>query len=146
MELIRKEFNFPQRYDQSLMERQNKRESEILRRKNEDEGLYNNRPKLDNPFELEEEKLLKLANKEEVNEILNYISFSKIEENNKLLNKNFKCIICLNEYKIRDKIATLPCFHIFHKNCFEKWMIEKRWCPICKFNMSLESILSLYEK
>ena len=144
MESIRKEFNFPKRYDKTLMERQNKREMEILGRKNDDDVEYNNRPQLENPFELEEEKLLKLVNKEEVNEILHYISLSKIEENNKLLNKDFKCMICLNDYKIRDRIATLPCFHIFHKNCFEKWMIEKRWCPICKFSMSLESILSLY--
>lgn len=44
-----------------------------------------------------------------------------------------KCIICMENYKIDDTVKTLPCFHIFHKNCIEGWFNNnKNNCPICK--------------
>ena len=44
-----------------------------------------------------------------------------------------KCIICMENYKINDLIKTLPCFHLFHKDCIEGWFnSNKNNCPICK--------------
>ena len=53
-------------------------------------------------------------------------------EDNK--NENFeKCVICMEKYKINDDVKTLPCFHIFHKECIEQWLkAGKDTCPICK--------------
>ena len=49
-------------------------------------------------------------------------------------NENFeKCIICMEKYVLNDEVETLPCFHIFHKDCIEHWLkAGKDTCPICK--------------
>lgn len=41
------------------------------------------------------------------------------------------CTICLCEYKPRDSIMTLPCFHEFHESCVREWLGNKLVCPIC---------------
>ena len=74
-------------------------------------------------------------------EILKYIPSSTIKEP-KNPSDNNKCVICLSEFQVGEKESTLPCLHIFHSNCIEKWIIEKKWCPICKYNLNLDSILS----
>lgn len=57
---------------------------------------------------------------------------SSQKEDNK--NENFeKCVICMEKYVINDEVETLPCFHIFHKECIEHWLkAGKDSCPICK--------------
>lgn len=32
------------------------------------------------------------------------------------------CDICLNEYKLDDKLRTIPCLHRFHTKCIDKWL------------------------
>ena len=118
---INNEFLRPTRYNANYMERLNKRENDILARRNHDFEIVN-RPRLEEPSD-EESK-----NKNEVDNLIKTIPNSKIEKDN----KNLKCIICLNGFKIGDKESTLPCMHIFHYNCLKNWMYEQRWCPICK--------------
>lgn len=44
-----------------------------------------------------------------------------------------KCVICLEEYKNMDEVATMKaCKHDFHVNCIKKWLSMKNMCPICK--------------
>ena len=43
-----------------------------------------------------------------------------------------KCIICLNNYKIHDKISYLPCLHLFHNGCIKEWLKRSNKCPLCK--------------
>ncbi|XP_062515400.1 RING finger protein 215-like isoform X2 [Corticium candelabrum] len=45
------------------------------------------------------------------------------------------CAICLDEYSFRQVLRTLPCKHSFHRNCVDVWLISKRTCPLCKFNI-----------
>ena len=125
------------------MERQNRRERILLGRRNNDLG-YSNRPRLENPFsesENEDEEQ-NLNDKKEIEEIINFIPTSIIKEENKLNNNNYKCMICLSNFKIGDKESILPCLHIFHSKCIEKWILRAKTCPICKFDISLESLLS----
>jgi hypothetical protein len=44
----------------------------------------------------------------------------------------FRCVICQMEYKRGDKRITLPCKHLYHANCGNKWLsINKaRYLPI----------------
>ena len=57
---------------------------------------------------------------------------SSQKEDNK--NENFeKCVICMEKYKLDEEVETLPCFHIFHKDCIDQWLkAGKDTCPICK--------------
>jgi hypothetical protein len=52
-----------------------------------------------------------------------------------------KCVICMENYKENDEVETLPCFHIFHKNCIEQWFNNNNNnCPICKNDITNEGI------
>ncbi|CAD5334665.1 unnamed protein product [Arabidopsis thaliana] len=43
-----------------------------------------------------------------------------------------QCSICLMEYAKGDKITTLPCKHIYHKDCISQWLKQNKVCCICK--------------
>tara|TARA_B110000902_G_scaffold261494_2_gene336379 strand:+ start:49 stop:405 length:357 start_codon:yes stop_codon:yes gene_type:complete len=73
--------------------------------------------------------------------------FKKIKESYRL-NKKIKkingsdlenlineCSICLEEYKINEKIMILDCDHIYHKECINLWLNENHNCPICRENI-----------
>ncbi|KAJ6827934.1 putative E3 ubiquitin-protein ligase HIP1 [Iris pallida] len=42
------------------------------------------------------------------------------------------CIICLEEYKHKERLGKLKCGHNFHASCIKKWLLIKNVCPICK--------------
>ena len=60
-----------------------------------------------------------------------FMEVSQKEENK---NEQFqKCVICMEKYQINDEVKTLPCFHIFHKDCIDQWLkAGNDSCPICK--------------
>ena len=80
--------------------------------------------------------------RDDYNEIIKYIPSNTINKAKNPSDINSKCIICLAELKIGEKESTLPCLHIFHSNCIENWLKQKRTCPICKLEISLVSFLS----
>ena len=45
---------------------------------------------------------------------------------------NDRCTICLSNFVDGDKVRTLPCFHVFHKECIDEWLQRNQTCPICK--------------
>lgn len=42
------------------------------------------------------------------------------------------CVICLEEYKDRDRLGRLSCGHEYHVSCIKNWLLIKNACPICK--------------
>lgn len=42
------------------------------------------------------------------------------------------CCICLNNMKLKDLVSRLPCKHIIHYKCLEKWCEVKTECPFCR--------------
>lgn len=46
------------------------------------------------------------------------------------------CSICMDTFKTRESIITLPCFHTFHEICCRQWIKEKSVCPICMIDVS----------
>lgn len=48
------------------------------------------------------------------------------------LGEQTKCLICLEEFKDGDDLKTLPCLHIYHQKCIERWLGTDNSCPICK--------------
>ena len=92
----------------------------------------------DNNLNDKKESLFKESDAEE---ILRYIPNSVVKEEKTKNDNNYKCLICLYEFKIGDKVSTLPCLHIFHIECLKNWIIRNRSCPICKYDCSLDSLL-----
>ncbi len=43
-----------------------------------------------------------------------------------------ECSICLEEYRSDDRVAVLPCNHVFHLNCVRDWVGMHNNCPLCR--------------
>ena len=42
------------------------------------------------------------------------------------------CSICLSEFADSDSQKFLSCFHVFHSQCINTWLIQNPRCPICR--------------
>ncbi|KAK7272034.1 hypothetical protein RJT34_28388 [Clitoria ternatea] len=42
-----------------------------------------------------------------------------------------RCVICQMEYKRGDKRITLPCKHVYHASCANRWLSINKACPMC---------------
>ncbi|GKV35753.1 hypothetical protein SLEP1_g43974 [Rubroshorea leprosula] len=42
------------------------------------------------------------------------------------------CCICLAKYADNDELRELPCVHVFHVECVDKWLKINASCPLCK--------------
>lgn len=51
------------------------------------------------------------------------------------------CCICLAKYVNNDELRELPCTHLFHKECVDKWLKINASCPLCKAEVG-ETVLS----
>ncbi|CAE7488221.1 Rlim, partial [Symbiodinium pilosum] len=51
-----------------------------------------------------------------------------------------QCMICLENMEVGAKIRTLPCMHVFHRKCIDRWLSEpgrKPRCPIDQAEVQL---------
>ncbi|XP_022740524.1 E3 ubiquitin-protein ligase RING1-like [Durio zibethinus] len=48
------------------------------------------------------------------------------------------CSICLEEFKVDEEAREMPCKHLFHSGCVEKWLQIHGSCPVCRFLMPSE--------
>ena len=42
------------------------------------------------------------------------------------------CNICFDSFNDGDQLRSLPCFHRFHKNEIDKWLLTNEKCPVCQ--------------
>lgn len=55
------------------------------------------------------------------------------------------CCICLAKYVNNDEVRELPCSHLFHKDCVDKWLKINALCPLCKSEVGDTLLSSLAE-
>lgn len=42
------------------------------------------------------------------------------------------CVICSEDFKVNDQVLNLPCKHLFHVECCEKWLQINNTCCVCR--------------
>ncbi|XP_052685027.1 uncharacterized protein LOC128164917 isoform X2 [Crassostrea angulata] len=52
-------------------------------------------------------------------------------------NKMTSCSICMSDYTLNERLKILPCFHEFHGECIEKWIVTNATCPICRVEVKV---------
>jgi len=50
------------------------------------------------------------------------------------------CLICLEPFRKRQVIKTLPCFHQFHAKEIDKWLRLNNSCPVCKSRVDAKNL------
>merc|ERR1719220_1074015 len=53
------------------------------------------------------------------------------------------CIICHEHMVVGEECRRLPCLHLFHTGCIDRWLRVKATCPLD--NLKLEDMLSAQE-
>ena len=147
-ERLEKERNEKERQEKERVERE-RIEKEIQEKERLEKEKIKIRERILNEI-LEKEKLIeKERKKAEINKMIReinekyeyikndlpepfYLDEKKLE---KLKNSdNDKCLICLEEFKIKNQVLYLPCLHLFHSRCIVRWLLDKNTCPICLSN------------
>ena len=50
------------------------------------------------------------------------------------------CAICIEEFQPGLSVKALPCAHIFHASCIDRWLIEVQTCPLCSSGLQHEKM------
>lgn len=119
----------------------------FVNNRNENNNEINN----DNIEEIDESQIdniiqrnpeLKDKNKD-IETIIKLLPITEVKKKieNKGNENQYKCIICLEYFEIGDCISTLPCTHVFHSNCITFWLKKSCECPLCKFEVTLKSLI-----
>jgi hypothetical protein len=49
------------------------------------------------------------------------------------------CTVCVDPIAMLTKGMFMPCGHIFHPECLKPWLDTNNTCPVCRFELPLES-------
>ncbi|KAL5722836.1 RING-type E3 ubiquitin transferase [Ranunculus cassubicifolius] len=52
--------------------------------------------------------------------------------------KEKECSICLDGWEIGGEAREMPCKHLYHGKCIEKWLGMHGSCPLCRYKMPLD--------
>lgn len=64
-------------------------------------------------------------------EILNKIPIQQFTDDS-----DETCLICTQEFRVGDSCRLLPCDHLFHVTCIDRWFSSHNKCPTCRYDLS----------
>jgi hypothetical protein len=50
--------------------------------------------------------------------------------------KDSSCAVCLSDFGWGDTMRQLPCEHLFHRHCIDKWLKKNKVCPLCLMDVT----------
>ncbi|KAL1215748.1 E3 ubiquitin-protein ligase SIRP1 [Cardamine amara subsp. amara] len=52
-----------------------------------------------------------------------------------VVEKEGDCVICMDKIRVGSDVAAcrMPCLHVFHRTCGEKWLRNSGVCPVCRY-------------
>ena len=50
-----------------------------------------------------------------------------------------ECSICMNDYVEGEVLSELPCGHLFHQACVNRWLPIKETCPLCRHDITQQA-------
>ncbi|KAL2233569.1 E3 ubiquitin-protein ligase RNF43-like [Sesamum indicum] len=56
-------------------------------------------------------------------------------ERKKITEPGTSCSICMEEFEEGCDGVCMPCSHVFHGDCINKWLTTSHYCPLCRFEM-----------
>ena len=55
-----------------------------------------------------------------------------LQDKEKLTDENKSCTVCLMEFENGEELRALPCLHLFHPDCVDRWLQQNPKCPTCR--------------
>ena len=101
---------------------------------------WDQQEQIENNDDISPQRKAILAKNKDYETIMKFIPVWEVRENKRSDNNN-NCIICLYDFNIGDKIAALPCLHVFHFDCIKHWLNNELSCPVCKLEVTLTAII-----
>jgi len=43
-----------------------------------------------------------------------------------------RCAVCLSDFEVQSSVSRLPCGHLYHEDCIERWTSTQPHCPLCR--------------
>ncbi|GMY15658.1 probable E3 ubiquitin-protein ligase RHC2A [Fagus crenata] len=50
-----------------------------------------------------------------------------------------QCVICMEDILMGFEATRKPCKHVYHEDCIVNWLKESNLCPLCRFQMPVET-------
>ena len=77
-----------------------------------------------------------------IKKLLKHLKRKKIKASDLENQEAKQCSICFEDYAENDTVVILPCDtrHIFHDSCISEWLKEKDTCPLCKTQITAETL------
>ncbi|KAJ0868108.1 putative transcription factor C2H2 family [Helianthus annuus] len=50
------------------------------------------------------------------------------------------CAVCKDEISMGEKVAQLPCRHVYHGECIVPWLSIRNTCPVCRFELPTDDV------
>eukprot|EP01060_Flectonema_neradi_P014539 TRINITY_DN2117_c1_g1_i1.p1 TRINITY_DN2117_c1_g1~~TRINITY_DN2117_c1_g1_i1.p1 ORF type:complete len:228 (+),score=31.55 TRINITY_DN2117_c1_g1_i1:60-743(+) len=58
-----------------------------------------------------------------------------LQDKEKLTDENKSCTVCLMEFDNGEELRALPCLHLFHPECVDRWLQQNPKCPTCRADL-----------